>query len=96
MDKKNYYKKLAEIIDSPIDRNDILTKRFGVPMKKITYRECAIEHLKQGNLCKAYTDYILCEMAKLERIEQIIEDYDGSTVSMIKQFSEIQKVLDKE
>lgn len=23
-----------------------------------TYRESATEHLKQGNLCKAYADYI--------------------------------------
>lgn len=37
-----------------------------------TYREYAIEHLKQGNLCKAYVDYILGEMAKLEQIEQIM------------------------
>lgn len=22
-----------------------------------TFRECAIEHLKQGNLCKGYIDY---------------------------------------
>lgn len=61
-----------------------------------TYREYAIEHLKQGNLCKGYVDYILDEMTKLEQIEQIIADYDGSTVSMIKQFSEIQKVLEQE
>ena len=61
-----------------------------------TYREYAIEHLKQGNLCKGYTDYILGEMAKLEQTEQIVADYDGSAVSMITQFSEIQKVLKQE
>ena len=30
---------------------------------------------------------------KLERIVNIVNDYDGSTPSIIKQFSEIQKVL---
>ena len=33
------------------------------------------------------------EHEKLERIKQIVKTYDGSTPSMIKQFSEIQKVL---
>lgn len=33
---------------------------------------------------------------KLEKIEAIIADYDGSTVSMIKQFSEIQKIIEQE
>ena len=31
---------------------------------------------------------------KLDKIEQIVNDFDGSTPSMIKQFSEIQKVLE--
>lgn len=42
-----------------------------------TYRECAIEHLKQRNLCKGYIDYILGEMDKLEKVEQIIDSRDG-------------------
>ena len=63
-------------------------------MQNRNYRECAIEHLKQGNLCKGYIDYILGEMDKLEKIEQIVSNYDGSQASMIKQFSEIQKVLE--
>lgn len=32
---------------------------------------------------------------KLERIVNIVNDYDGTTPSMIKQFSEIQKVLEE-
>lgn len=34
--------------------------------------------------------------AKLDKIEQIINNYDGSIPSMIKQFSEIQKILEQE
>ena len=33
--------------------------------------------------------------AKLDKIKQIVNNYDGSTPSMIKQFSEIQKVLEQ-
>lgn len=35
------------------------------------------------------------QLEKLEEIEQIVNAYDGTTPSMIKQFSEIQKVLDE-
>ena len=44
---------------------------------------------------KTACDLLIDESVKLEKIEQIIKDYDGTTPSMIKQFSEIQKVLDK-
>lgn len=33
---------------------------------------------------------------KLEKIEQLVKDYDGTVPSMIKQFSEIQEVLEDE
>lgn len=33
---------------------------------------------------------------KLDKVKQILADYDGTTPSMIKQFSEIQKVLKQE
>ena len=33
---------------------------------------------------------------KLGKIEQIVKAYDGSTTSMIKQFSEIQKILEQD
>lgn len=32
--------------------------------------------------------------SKLDKIKQIVNNYDGTTPSMIKQFSEIQKVLE--
>ena len=43
-----------------------------------TYREYAIEHLKQGNLCKGYVDYIVGEVEKLEKIEQIVKRTEGT------------------
>ena len=41
-------------------------------------------------------DETLRAWSKLEKIEQIVADYDGSTPSMIKQFSELQKILEQE
>lgn len=49
----------------------------------------------QGTTRKAL-DIVLSDSEKLEKIRQIVADYDGSSVSMIKQFSEIQKVLEQE
>lgn len=44
------------------------------------------------------TEYrtILADLRKLERIEQIIKDYDGTLFGMKKQFNAIQKVLEQE
>ena len=36
---------------------------------------------------------LIAEKQKLDQVKQIVLDYDGSIPSMIKQFSEIQKVL---
>lgn len=90
---ENYYKKLADWIDLPIDRNDILTKRFGAPMKKMTYREYAIEYLKQGNLCKGYIDYILDEMDKLEQIEQIVASWNNDASHSFEDMCKINGIL---
>lgn len=59
----------------------------------------AIANIKQGKNIpyKHETIATLITMAdKLDKIRQIVNNYDGSTPSMIKQFSEIQKVLGKE
>lgn len=61
-----------------------------------TFRQCAIDYIKNRHLCKGYVDYIVAQLNKLDMIERIIADYDGSTPSMIKQFGEIQKVLEQE
>ena len=66
-----------------------------------TYRECAIEHLKQGNLCKGYVNYIVGEVEKLEKIEQIIDDWYnvpwGNTESVMQTtLIRIAEALEKE
>lgn len=61
-----------------------------------TYRECAIEHLKQVNLCKGYVDYILGEVEKLEKIEQIVEEWNNNASHSFSDMCQIKGVLDKE
>lgn len=39
---------------------------------------------------------LIAEKQRLDQVKQIVSNYDGSTPSMIKQFSEIQKVLEQE
>ncbi len=61
-----------------------------------TYRECAIEHLKQGNLCKGYVDYIVGEVEKLEKIEQIINEYNNGDDMEYEYLARIREVLEQE
>lgn len=58
-----------------------------------TFRECAIEHLKQGNLCKAYAEYILGEMAKLEQIEQILDAWNNDASHSFRDMCNINEIL---
>ena len=55
----------------------------------------------RDNFLKKSTPYrqlnrAIKQLEKLERIEQIIKDYDGSQTSMITQFTKIQKLLEEE
>lgn len=61
-----------------------------------TFRQCAIDYIKNRHFCKGYVDYIVAQLNKLDKIEQIIADYDGSAPSMIKQFSELQRILEQD
>ena len=40
-------------------------------MKK-TYRQCAIDYIQNRHLCKGYVDYIVSQLDKLDKIEQIV------------------------
>lgn len=64
-------------------------------MKK-TYRQSAIEHLKQGNLCKGYVNYILGEMAKIEQIEQIIDAWNNDASHSFEDMCKINEIIKQE
>lgn len=98
MDKKSQWDKLIKMsLDPPTDRNDILAKRFGVPMKKMTYRDTCIDYVKKTMPCVGYRDYVVKELQKLEQIEQIYRQWAeiGDNADCWA-FKEIGKVLDKE
>lgn len=91
MDKKSQFDKLKKILDPPTEFP--MTQCLN---RSITYREACIDYVKKTMRCVGYRDYVIAELEKLEQIEQIVKNYDGSMPSMIKQFSEIQKVLKQE
>jgi len=55
---------------------------------------------KIGQIVNSEVDPNICnnfgDVRKVQAIKQIVNNYDGSMPSMIKQFSEIQKVLEQE
>ena len=65
-----------------------------------SYRECAIDHLKANNLCKGYIDYIVDEMEKLDKIEQIVNEKtttsDGQFFVGDWKIDKIKRVLESE
>lgn len=58
-----------------------------------TYREYAIEGLKQSDLCKGYIDYILDELAKLEQVEQIVTAWNNDASHSFEDMCKINGIL---
>jgi len=50
----------------------------------------------KNTILQAFWWYRKYTKVKLQKLEKIVKDYDGSQASMIKQFSEIQKTLERE
>lgn len=54
-----------------------------------TFRQFAIDYIKNRRLCKGYVDYIVSSLNKLEQIEQIINEsniyYPLETVEQIRE-----------
>ena len=90
MDRKIIYDKLSEMsLEPPTDRNDILAKRFGAPMKKMTYRDTCIDYVKKTMPCIGYRNYVVAELQKLEQIEQIIDDCDLEAWEVLEKIKEV-------
>ena len=56
-----------------------------------TFRQCAIDYIKNRHLCKGYVDYIVSQLEKLEKIEQIIDDYDLEAWEILEMIKEVLK-----
>ena len=59
-------------------------------MKK-TFRQCAIDYIKHRHLCKGYVDYIVSQLEKFEKIEQIIDDCDLEAWEILEMVKEVLK-----
>lgn len=61
-------------------------------MKK-TFRQCAIDYIQNRHLCKGYVDYIVVQLEKLEKIEQIVDNCDSGMIGTVQLFLRIREVL---
>lgn len=67
-------------------------------MKK-TFRQCAIDYIQNRHLCKGYVDYIVAQLNKLDKIEQIVEDsgnFKGERTAYDKYIKIAEIILEKE
>lgn len=53
------------------------------------YRQNAINHLKTHLGCVGYRDYVVAELQKLKRIEQIIDDCDLEAWEILEKIKEV-------
>lgn len=60
------------------------------------YRQNAINHLKTHLGCVGYRDYLVTELEKLEKIEQIIDDCDSGMISCEQLFLNLKTILEQE
>ena len=56
-----------------------------------TFRQYAINYIQNRHLCKGYVDYIVAELNKLDKIEQIIDDYDLEAWEILEMIKEVLK-----
>lgn len=93
MDRKTIYDKLSEMsLDPPTEFPR--TQRLNRP---ITYREACIDYVKKTMPCAGYRDYVVAELQKLKRIEQIIKSRDGFYLyDNLPPFQQIKEVLENE
>ena len=92
MDRKTIYDKLSEMsLDSPteIPRTQCLNR-------PITYRKACIDYVKKTMRCVGYRDYVVAELQKLEKIEQIIDDCDSGMISCEQLFLNLRTILEQE
>lgn len=60
------------------------------------YRQNAINHLKTHLGCVGYRDYLIAELEKLEKIEQIVNQWNDRKDADAWAYREIKEVLEKE
>ena len=65
--------------------------------RPITYREACIDYVKKTMRCVGYRDYVVAELEKLEKIEQIYNKwYSNSKIPSFDCMEQIKEVLEQE
>lgn len=58
-------------------------------MTVLTYKNACIMYLEQNMECAGYRDYLIAELEKLDKIEQIIDDCDLEAWEVLKMIREV-------
>ena len=93
MDKKSQLDKLEKLFKMNPDPPTEFPKTQCLN-RPITYREACIDYVKKTMRCVNYRDYVVAELEKLDKIEQII-NY-GSKENGISSLNAIREVLEHE
>lgn len=89
MDRKTIYDKLSEMsLDPPTE-----FPRTQCLNRPITYREACIDYVKKTMPCVGYRDYIVSELDKLERIEQIVNEWNNDAGHSFSDMCKINGIL---
>ena len=89
MDRENYYKKLAEMsLEPPTEFPK--TQCLNRP---ITYHKACIDYVKKTMRCVGYRDYVVAELEKLEKIEQIINEWNNDASHSFEDMCKINGIL---
>ena len=57
------------------------------------YRQNAINHLKTHLGCVGYRDYLIAELEKLEKMEQIVNDWNNDASHSFSDMCKLNKIL---
>ena len=59
--------------------------------RPIPYRKACVDYVKKTMRCVGYRDYLATELDKLDKIEQIIDDYDLEAWEILEMIKEVLK-----
>ena len=58
-----------------------------------TFRQYAIDYIQNRHLCKGYVDYIVAELNKLDKIEQIVSEWNNDASHSFSDMCKINGIL---
>ena len=61
--------------------------------RPIPYRESCIDYVKKTMRCVGYRDYVVAELEKLEKIEQIVKEWNNDASNSFGDMCKINGIL---